>query len=90
MALCRVPAGQFSMGSEERGESEYEKREGPRHQCELPYDLWMSRYPVTVAQFQEFIAESGYSPAKLASIVERANIPVAWVSWYEAVDSARG
>ena len=56
MQFCLVPKGPFWMGSED-GE-EYEK---PLHRNEcLTYDYWMSRYPVTNAQFAAFVQAGGY------------------------------
>ena len=52
MQFCLVPAGPFWMGSEE---------EKPLHLNEaLKEDYWLSRYPVTNAQFAEFVQAGGY------------------------------
>ena len=55
MQLCRVPAGKFWMGSEDIKEDEK-----PQHEVDLPYDFWISQYPVTNAQFKQFIEAGGY------------------------------
>ena len=53
MELCLVPAGPFQMGpGPNKGEEEYEHT--------LPYDYRIGRYPVTVGQFKEFVAASGF------------------------------
>jgi hypothetical protein len=57
MQFCYVPAGPFWMGSEKGGE--YERL----HQVDIPYDYWLGRYPVTNAQFAEFVADKGYEEA---------------------------
>jgi len=59
MQFCLVPAGPFWMGSEESG------NEKPLHLNEaLNYDYWMSRYPITNAQFAEFVKAGGYQEAR--------------------------
>jgi formylglycine-generating enzyme required for sulfatase activity len=59
MELRRVPAGRFVMGSPE-GEEAALDAEHPQHELEIPYDYWVSRYPVTQAQYREFIDAGGY------------------------------
>ncbi|RIK35860.1 MAG: hypothetical protein DCC55_29030 [Chloroflexi bacterium] len=60
MQFCYVPAGPFRMGE---GEEE--------HTVEIPYDFWMSRYPVTNAQYKAFVVAGGYAePAYWAEAIE--------------------
>jgi len=47
---CHVPAGLFWMG----------EGEDQRLDEHLDYDYWISRYPVTVAQFETFVGAGGY------------------------------
>jgi formylglycine-generating enzyme required for sulfatase activity/energy-coupling factor transporter ATP-binding protein EcfA2 len=55
MQFCLVPKGPFIMGSNEND------REKPEHQNdELSYDYWISRFPVTNAQYKIFVEEGGY------------------------------
>jgi len=56
MQFCFVPEGSFWMGSDEH---DWEK---PFHQNDaINYDYWISRYPITNAQFQGFVdARDGY------------------------------
>jgi formylglycine-generating enzyme required for sulfatase activity/Mrp family chromosome partitioning ATPase len=56
MEFCLVPAGEFSMGSDE---APYDD-EKPQHEVNLPYDYQISRYPVTQAQFKAFVEAGGY------------------------------
>ncbi len=79
MEFCFVPAGPFWMGSEESG------REKPLHRVNIPYDYWLARYPVTVAQFRAFVEASGYEPQDRDSLRGLDNHPVVWVTWYEAL-----
>jgi formylglycine-generating enzyme required for sulfatase activity/energy-coupling factor transporter ATP-binding protein EcfA2 len=49
LGLVNVPAGPFVMG-----------QGFAKHQPALPYDYWIARYPVTVAQYGCFVAQGGY------------------------------
>jgi formylglycine-generating enzyme required for sulfatase activity len=53
MHFCTVPAGPFEMG-------DGNKQHTNPH---LNYDYWMARYPVTNAQFQQFVDAGGYGHA---------------------------
>ena len=55
MEFCYVPAGPFWMGSDD-GEEDAK----PLHQVDIPYGYWMGRYPVSNAQFEEFVQAGGY------------------------------
>jgi len=52
--LIEIPAGEFWMGSDE-----YDN-EKPRHRVTFREPFWMSRYPITNAQYQAFVADGGY------------------------------
>ncbi len=78
MELCLVPAGPFHMGSAE------DEDEGPPHLNEhLDYDFWIARYPVTVAQFRQYVAASGEEPGDDYALWGDT-APVVQVSWHEA------
>ena len=47
--FVEIPAGPFVMGEGDDA-----------HHVEIPYDYWMARYPVTVAQFGAFVDNKGY------------------------------
>lgn len=80
MEFCRVPAGPFWMGDEEGGEAEK-----PVHLAEhLSYDYWIGRFPLTVAQFREYVQASGQEPGDPDALAGELNTPVVWVSWEEA------
>jgi len=83
MEFCLVPAGMFWMGSEEYAD------ERPVHQVNIPYDYWIARYPVTVAQFRAFVESSGHNPRDMDSLAGVANHPVVNVTWYEALAFTR-
>jgi formylglycine-generating enzyme required for sulfatase activity/energy-coupling factor transporter ATP-binding protein EcfA2 len=82
MEFCPVPAGPFQMGSETEEFSI--APETPLRKVDLPYDYRMARYPVTVAQFREYVEESGNEPSDPDSLRGLANAPVNLVSWHEA------
>ncbi len=50
MKFCYVPAGEFKMGEGEN--------------VEVNYGFWIALYPVTSAQFNEFIKDKGYKEEK--------------------------
>jgi formylglycine-generating enzyme required for sulfatase activity/energy-coupling factor transporter ATP-binding protein EcfA2 len=59
MTFCHVPAGQFI-----RGEGKGQKR------IELP-DYWIGKYPVTNAQFKQFVEAGGYTQPELWKEAEK-------------------
>jgi formylglycine-generating enzyme required for sulfatase activity len=88
MELCTVAAGRFRMGSEEDDEEGFSD-ERPAHDCELPYEYRIGRYPVTVAQYREYVQATGVKPEDPDSLRGAANAPVVRVSWFEALGFCR-
>lgn len=84
MEFCTVPAGSFRMGSEENDKETYGD-EKPAHDCDLPYGYQMGKYPVTMAQFREFVAECRYEGWHGESLRLPASWPAVGVSWYDAL-----
>jgi formylglycine-generating enzyme required for sulfatase activity len=84
MELCWMPAGPFLMGSEDQQATDYEK---PQFECTMPYGLWVGRYPVTVAQYGEYLADTR-QPAENTRD-QRPNEPVVRVSWRQAIEFCR-
>lgn len=78
MRLCYVSPGDFWMADRERGKK-------GRYLDILNKPYWLAQYPVTVAQFREFMGDSGYEPAYEGSLREALNRPVTWVNWYDAL-----
>lgn len=79
IAFVRIPAGEFSMGSDESPErlaaaypevevsrlSGFED-EAPVHRVRITRDFEMAVHEVTVGQFAAFVARSGYVPESIA------------------------
>jgi iron(II)-dependent oxidoreductase len=78
MQFCRVPAGPFTMGSEDRDD------EKPPHRVELREAYFIGRFPVTVAQWREYLQFSGNEPDDADSLEGDANLPVSNVTWRDA------
>lgn len=77
-----IPGGEFLMGSDTAGEEE-----GPLHTV-MVEDFYISRYPVTNAQYQQFVVDVGYHepqnwtgnrPPKV-----KENHPVVLITWFDA------
>lgn len=75
MELCTVPAGPFLMGDE-------------KVSTEIPYEFQIGRYPVTVAQFREYV-EAISGPKDHNNLKGAPNEPVVWVNWHEAMAFCR-
>ena len=54
-----IPAGEFTMGSPSSEEGRFEN-EGPQHRVTISYPLAVGKYEITVAEFAQFIADTGY------------------------------
>lgn len=78
-----IPAGRFLMGTDPERDPNGWDDERPQHPQDLPV-FYLARWPVTVAQFQAFVAESGHRPADPESLRGRPNHPVVNITWYEA------
>jgi formylglycine-generating enzyme required for sulfatase activity len=59
LRFVRIPKGKFIMGSREDDELAWED-EKPQHTFELPYDYWVGIFPVSVADFREFVQSTAY------------------------------
>ncbi|MCB0627900.1 MAG: SUMF1/EgtB/PvdO family nonheme iron enzyme [Saprospiraceae bacterium] len=88
LGFVEIPAGQFRMGSPAGEDTSDDKREQPQHSLHLD-SFYLARYPVTVAQFRLFVAQSGHKPANSSSLQGLANHPVRYASWYDAVAYGR-
>jgi len=73
LGFVEILDGPFLMGSDEK-----------QHKVTLPL-YYIARYPVTVAQFQSLVSESGYKPEDPKSLEGLANHPVVYVTWYDVL-----
>jgi len=75
MKLCFVPQGPFMMGSNEGDEPEslILLPESPRHEVNLP-DYFIGLYPITNAQYEEFVQASGYTSERYWAEAKQANV----------------
>jgi formylglycine-generating enzyme required for sulfatase activity len=64
MALCWAPAGPFWLGSDPERDPMASEDETPKNRVDLP-GYYISRYPITNAQFAEFVAANGYGMERL-------------------------
>ncbi len=93
--VCRVPAGQFRMGSDKRRDSQAIDDELNRRVVTLP-DYAIGRFPVTVAEYACFVnATQRAKPASQYNnltweqqLRERLTHPVVNVAWRDAYDYA--
>ncbi|MCW1969674.1 MAG: bifunctional serine/threonine-protein kinase/formylglycine-generating enzyme family protein [Anaerolineae bacterium] len=76
LELIRIPADGFIMGSNYGNEK-------PQHRVNLP-EYWISKTPVTVAQFAVFVQATGYAASSSALRSGKDNHPVNYVSWHDA------
>jgi formylglycine-generating enzyme required for sulfatase activity len=84
LGFIRVEAGAFTMGSDPRVDPYASDDEQPQHSVELP-EYYIARYPVTVAQFQAFVVDSGFEVGVMDCLRGVPNHPVVYVSVYEAL-----
>ena len=85
LGFRRIPAGPFLMGSDPGRDADAYDDEQPQHTVDFPYEYYMARYPVTVAQFEAFVQASGYKPRDEDCLRGLPNHPVVWVSWHDAL-----
>lgn len=63
--FIRIPAGPLVMGSKRGDPQAREDELGNKNPLSFPYEFWISRYPVTVMQFEAFVDDGGYEKADL-------------------------
>lgn len=74
MQFCFLPPGPFVMGEDEE-----------QHTIDLATPCFMARFPVSVAQWREYLQHSGQTPDDDDSLLGRDNDPVVNVSWHDAL-----
>ena len=83
MEFCWVPPGPFLLGSGKE-DADAGKNEKPQREFTLNYGYWIARYPVSVAQFRQYVEDIGEQPADPDCLSGKPNHPVVYVSWDES------
>lgn len=84
LGFVAVPGGEYSIGSDPDRDSSAYDDERPLHTVQLS-PFWLTRWPVTVVQFQTFVKSSGFGIEDKDALTGVANHPVVLVSWDEAL-----
>ncbi len=74
MEFVLVPKGPFIMGGNA------DDNEKPKGKITIPYDYWMGRFPVTNAQYAEFVRAVG-AKYPVSDWAKKKDHPVTYVSW---------
>ncbi|MCB1849720.1 MAG: SUMF1/EgtB/PvdO family nonheme iron enzyme [Gammaproteobacteria bacterium] len=86
MPFCRVSKGRFWMGLGRYDEKDEEVgSETPAGEYDLTYDYQLAQYPVTVAQFRQFVEDARFELEDKDALKGAPNSPVVWVSRDEAM-----
>jgi formylglycine-generating enzyme required for sulfatase activity len=81
--LVRIPAGEFTMGSQANDPFAYED-EMPQHKVYL-LDYFIARTPTTIEQFNVFAQATDFKmPVAMSQVDPRAKHPITQVSWHDA------
>lgn len=82
LGFIEIPGGKFIMGSNAQTDTQADEQdESPQHELNLP-SFYISRFPVTVAQFRA----SGIEPSDMDAFADPDNHPIRYVTWNEALD----
>ena len=84
LEMVEIPGGEFQMGAAEN-EAQSEGDEKPRHRVRVS-SLFMGRYEVTQAQWRIVMGSAPEGMNDLDNKFKGDNLPVARVSWNEAVE----
>jgi formylglycine-generating enzyme required for sulfatase activity len=83
--FIKIPAGAFRMGSDRAKDPDAYDDETPRHSVTLSA-FAMARYPVTVAQYQTFVKQTGHAlDEDFQAANQYDNHPVVKVNWHDAM-----
>ena len=90
--MVRIPAGEFLMGSDPARDKDARDEEQPQHIVSLP-EYFMSRTPVTNAQYAAFVQATGYRrPGHWKegwAPLGQEDHPVTGIAWYDAISYCR-
>jgi formylglycine-generating enzyme required for sulfatase activity len=91
LGFVEIPAGPFIMGSDQAMDPQAFDNElwsGTRGTVDLPL-FYISRYEVTVAQFNAFVEDTGFRVTDQAALQAPPDHPVGAVSWTDALAYSR-
>jgi formylglycine-generating enzyme required for sulfatase activity len=81
MPFCLIPKGEFYLGGDDKA-----YQAGKNHGIQtIDYDYALARFPVTVAQYRQFVEASNHQMEDEDCLRGLNNTPVVWVSWDEAI-----
>ncbi|MEM7800868.1 MAG: SUMF1/EgtB/PvdO family nonheme iron enzyme [Chloroflexota bacterium] len=80
MRFAPIPAGRFWLGNDQSGEGDA---------FDLSYAYWLALYPLTTAQWVEFVERSGFKPSGSGSLRGDKNRPAVWLNWFDGVALCR-
>lgn len=85
--MVHIPAGEFLMGSDPKGDKDAYDDEQPQHRLPLP-DYYIEKTPVTNAQYLAFVDATGQKPPSHWKDGKpprnNEDHPVVWVTWNDA------
>jgi formylglycine-generating enzyme required for sulfatase activity len=89
--MILIPAGEFLMGSDPQQDDDAENDEQPQHCLSLP-DYFLSKTPVTNAQYKAFVLATGYTlperrrnEKRPSDQSDKADHPAVYASWSDAI-----
>ena len=88
MQFCYIPEGEFFLGGKDKSDDSsvwLDNLEGAGNYT-IDKDYWLAQYPVTVAQFRQFVEKDADFELQNTSCLKGLdNTPVVYVSWDEAI-----
>lgn len=84
LGFVKIEEGKFLMGSDPDDDRYATKNEQPQHILHLP-TYYISRYPVTVAQYRLFLEDSDHQSTTSEILENRDDHPVTNVNWFDAM-----
>jgi len=99
LEMCRIPAGEFWMGSREPQPIWYDRNGSmPRHRVRIQHDYWLSQTPIRLQAFRGFVDARRFERASaiandsstdagnwITNSVTEDDQPVVDVSWLDAM-----
>ena len=84
-AFVKIPKGKFKMGSRASNDLAGDD-EHPQWRYDIPYNYWITRFPVTIEQFSEYAVSTRHNAALPKDWKKKLDQPIVNVSWREVLD----